>query len=185
MQDGEDAKLIPDEGNVWFRFTAVDCPECAFDMEELNTDHSHPVPDHVTDQLKRHEAYIAEFRGESARMWGAVTTDLSYIKSALDKLTNSTERHDQRLDHLEREIHKYNNLRERLDLLEKTHDRLASDFVPRPEFNGALNSIREQSIDGDNSIKEALQSGLSSIRWVLGGLVGGMFALAMYLIFGA
>lgn len=180
----DDAELIPDNGMSYFRFTLVDCPECVFEMEELNTDHSHPTPKHVEDQLNRHEAYIGEFRGESARMWGQVTTDLSYIKKAVDKLAHSTERHDQRLDHLEREIHKYNNLRERLDLLEKMHDRLSSDFVPRPEFNGALNSIREQSVEGDASIKDALAAGLSSIRWVLGGLVGGMFALAMYLIFG-
>lgn len=180
----EEAELIPESRKGLHLPFPVNCPECVFDMDDIKNDHTHPTPKHIEDQLARHEAYIGEFRGESARMWGQVTTDLSYIKDGLDKLTHSTERHDQRLDHLEREIHKYNNLRERLDLLEKTHDRLASDFVPRPEFNGALNSIREQSIAGDESIKDALQSGLSSIRWVLGGLVGGMFALAMYLIFG-
>jgi protein-arginine kinase activator protein McsA len=171
----EDAGLTSDEYKLGGHPVRVDCPECVFEVEEMPDmekqvpEHDHPVPQHVTDQLKRHEMYIDQLQGENARMFGQIESALEYIRQAVDSQAQKTDANSVRLGHIEREIGKYNNVKERVDLLEETHKRLSSEYVPRAEFNGALASIRDS---------------INTLKWILGGFIAGTFALAMYMIFG-
>jgi len=170
----EDAGLTPDISKLGGHPLRVDCPECVFEVEEMPDmekqvpEHDHPVPQHITDQIKRHEMYIDQLQGENARMFGNIETTLDYIRRAVDEQARYTDKHDERLDHIERKLDLYNNVKERVDLLEETHKRLSSDFIPRSEFNGALSSIRDS---------------IATFKWIFGGFVAGTFALAMYMIF--
>lgn len=133
--------------------------------------HDHPVAQHVTDQMKRHEMYIDQLQGESARMFGSIEASLEFIKGQITEINSGWRQLSARLDEQEKKLDRYNNLRERVDIIEQTHDRMAKDYVPRDEFNGALNSLRDQ-----------IKTGFANQKWVIGFIIlafGGLASLVL------
>ena len=181
MEDDE-ATLIPERAKRFSSDIPVNCPECVFDAEEIDMSdirredlpaHDHPVPQHVTDQLKRHEMYIDQLQGENSRMFGSIETGLEFLKGQISEINSGWRELSKRLDEQEKKLDRYNNLRERMDLVEQTHDRLNKDYVPRQEFNGAVGSLRDQ-----------LRSSFATMQWILGGVVAAAASIAAYVIFG-
>ncbi len=135
--------------------------------------HDHPVPQHVVDQMKRHEMYIDQLQGESARMFGNIEASLEYMKGQNAEINSGWRELSRRIDEQDKKLDRYNNLRERVDIIEQTHDRLSKDFIPREEFNGAVNSLREQ-----------IKSGFGNLKWVLGFILLAFGGLASTILLG-
>jgi tetrahydromethanopterin S-methyltransferase subunit G len=173
----DEAYLTEDFSKRIGQSLAVYCPECVFEMEDVMDnirredlpEHDHPAPQYIVDQIKRHEMYIDQLQGENARMFGQIEMSLKYIREAVDKQAQQTDHHDSRLDHIERKLDVYNEVKTRVDTLETTHKQLSGEYIPRQEFNGALSSIRDS---------------IGILRWMFGGFVAGVFAFASYVIFG-
>ena len=181
--DDQYAQLIDDNRRRFYTSMAIECPECIDELEEIPMPeqssnnipaHDHAVPQHVTDQLKRHEMYIDQLQGENARMFGNIETSLEYTKREIHTIQSTWKEVSARLEEHGRKLDAYNNLRERIDVIEQTHDQLAKDFIPRGEFNGAVGSLRDQ-----------LRSNFATMQWVLGGILAFATGIGGYLIFGA
>lgn len=177
----EEAQLQPDEGNDWYRFTAVECPECAFDAEEIDMsspqrelpDHNHPVPQHVIDQLKRQDVNIEGLQQETARMFGTITSSLDWLKAAAQNMMHNQEKQSVRISNLEAKIENQVEMRKDLDAVEHRQSRLAKDFVPRDEFESSIHHVEEK-----------IAHGFSNLKWVIGLLIGAVGGLASLILMG-
>lgn len=163
----------------------IPCGDCAFDDEEhtmsdKHPDHAHDPPEHIVQQLARHEAWIHEIRDSSTRLISEQGRDLKWIREHMEKLGAMFEKIDARQDRMESELAKHNNFQSRLRVLEESRDTLAEEYVPRPEFDGAINSVRETMKDK----VDALAGRFALLMWIVGAGFGIAFTALGFIIFG-
>lgn len=150
---GDYAELESTESRRGFGLVGVRADEIIEEAQEIDMDeikrgdipaHDHPVPQHVVDQIKRHEMYIDQLQGENARMFGNIESSLVWIKKALVDGNDTTRKLSSDLEILSRRVDAYNHVKERTDTIENTIDGLGVAFVPREEWQSAVSALRDQ-----------------------------------------
>lgn len=153
----------------------VACGDCS--VEEDMSDSQH---DEMKRDIRRIDTELDSHERETDRAITALSTHFEHISSTLDSQAKLLSQIDKRMGALEGDIKKYNNMRERLDGIERVQESMAQDYVPRPEFNGAINSVREfvkEKVDG-------LAGRFALLMWIIGAGFGVTFTALGFLIFG-
>jgi len=167
------------------RHRLIPCGNCDFDDEEDDMNekiphHEHDPPQHIIQQLSRHEAWIHEIRESSTRMIAEQGTDLKWMREHIEKLGAVIDKIDARQDRMESELSKHNQFQARVRKLEENHEALPEEFVPRSEFDGAIKSVRETLEDKTKGLSERF----TLLIWIVGGGFGIMFTALGFMIFG-
>lgn len=159
----------------------IPCGDCSFEEDEMpEPDHQHEPPEHIVQQLARHEAWIHEIRDSSTRMIAEQGRDLKWMIEHMEKLGATIEKIDARQDRMESELSKHNNFQKRLQAVEETHENLADNYIPRTEFDAAMQSVRESVTEKVN----AVSGRFSLLVWIIGAGFGVSFTALGFIIFG-
>lgn len=116
------------------------------------------------EKLMRLETEIDSHERETTRAITDLSTSFRYIQQSLNSTHTAVTHLDQRMDQMERKLDAYNNLRERVDMNERCLDNLPANFVPRPEFDGAMKSVRQFA----ETKVEAVAGRISMLTWAIG-----------------
>lgn len=159
----------------------VPCGNCDFEEEYVQqADHKHEAPEHIVQQLARHEAWIHEIRDSSTRMIAEQGSDLRWMRDHIEKLSAVIDKIDERQDSMQADLAKHNHFQTRLRTLEEARDTLPDEFIPRAEFDGAINSVRE-NVKGK---VEGLAGRFALLMWIVGAGFGVTFTALGFIIWG-
>ena len=167
MNDLEAAALSGD-----LRNEMIPCGECNFEEEYFVSDEKQH--DDIRRDIRRIDTELDSHERETDRAITMLSTNYNHIASALEAQQKLLAQIDQRMGKMEVDLGRYNNMRERVDGLERAQSQLGVDFVPRNEFNGAVGSLRNQ---------------IKTMQWVFGvgfSINGGLLAgLIVFLLGGS
>lgn len=142
------------------RHRMIPCGDCSFEENEMGDVHH----EEMKRDIRRIDTELDSHERETDRAVTELSTHYKHISSTLDAQAHLLTQIDKRIGKMEVDLGKYNNMRERLDLLERSHGMLATEYVPRQEFNGALGSVRQHS-EGKAAV---LEGKLRMLVWGLG-----------------
>jgi uncharacterized coiled-coil DUF342 family protein len=122
----------------------------------------------MEDQIKRLETKLEGHELENSRAITDLTATLRHMTETLSSYTSKFDALQESVNEMKTNLTKYNNLRERMDDLERIAEARMTEFVPRNEFNGAFKSVREFA-EGRAS---TVQGRLAVVMWAMGALFG-------------
>ena len=148
----------------------IPCGDFDFEESEMSDEKQH---DDMRRDIRRIDTELDSHERETDRAVTELSTHYSHISATLDAQAQLLSQIDKRMGKIEVDLGRYNNMRERLDGVERAQATLGTDFVPRREFNGMVGSIRNQ---------------IKTMQWVFGigfSLNGGLLAgLIVFLLGG-
>lgn len=118
----------------------IPCGDC--EERDVSDERQH---DEIKREMRRIDTELDSHERETDRAVTELATHYKHISSTLDSQSLLLSQIDKRIGAIEVDLGKYNNMRERLDMVERTQSALATAYVPREEFNGALGSVRQYS----------------------------------------
>lgn len=146
----------------------IPCGECGFEDAMSSAD-----IETIKRDVRRLDTELDGHEQENARTITELATTVKHISTVLDNQARIMEELKRQFSEMERKLDRYNNLRERIDAVERSREALPSDYVPRPEFNGAINSLRGEI----RTMKWIFGIGFTAVAGLLTGvlifLVGG------------
>lgn len=148
----------------------IPCGDCDFEEDGVS-DHERKHDD-TAEHLRRLDVEVEGVKLESSNAITALNTSLSFIGDQLKRYDETLKVVQSQLQTIASDVGKYNNVRERIDLLEQFQDNMGKNFVPREEFNGAFKSVRQQ---------------IRTLQWIFGigfSLVGGLLTGVIVLLLG-
>lgn len=153
------------------RSAYIPCGDCSFEEEYLS-DH-----DDIKRDIRRLDTELDGHERETDRGITELRSNYVHIAKALDSQTVMLSQLDKRMGHMEVEIGRYNNLRERLDGLEQTEAKRSDTYVPRPEFNQTMVSVRQHADSVSSkalSKADKVEGRLTTMVWGVGLMLAGI-----------
>jgi chromosome segregation ATPase len=132
-----DSRVAAIEG-ADLRNQMIPCGDC--EESEMSDDRQH---DDIKRDIRRIDTELDNHERETDRAITELATHYKHISSTLDAQGQILTHIDKRIGKMEVDLGRYNNMRERLDIVERTQSALATAYVPRDEFNGAVGSVRQ------------------------------------------
>jgi hypothetical protein len=159
----------------------IPCGDCAFEEDVMaQPDHQHEAPEHIVQQLARHEAWIHEIRDSSTRMIAEQGRDLKWMIEHMEKLGTTIEKIDARQDAMSAELSKHNNFQSRLKTLEAQSEDMGDTYVSYAVFNTTTKGIRESIAEKMDSVNGRV----NLIVWAMGAGLGICLTALGFIIFG-
>lgn len=140
----------------------IPCGECGFEDAMSNVD-----LENIKRDVRRLDTELDGHEQENARTITELATTVKHISTVLDNQARIMEGLERRFGEMERKLDRYNNLRERTDALERSREKLSTDYVPRQEFNGAINALRGEI----RTMKWIFGIGFTAVAGLLTGVI--------------
>ena len=139
--------------------------------------------DNIKRDIRRLDTELDGHEQENARTITELSVGLLNIGKQLDTQAQTLQGISDRVGHLEVKIDRYNNLRERMDQAEQFIDKMGTSYVPRAEYQGALNSVREYA----KGKADAVTGKMTMLVWAIGigfSATGGAIGFLAARVFG-
>lgn len=140
----------------------VPCGDCDFEESTMDAQHEEMKRD-----IRRIDTELDSHERETDRAITELSTHYSHISATLDSQAQLLAQIDKRMGKIEVDLGRYNNMRERLDDVERTQAAMGTAYVPRDEFNSALGSVRQHA-EGKVAVVEGK---LRMLVWGIGGFL--------------